>query len=118
MLSDADIRLLWATNNQNPYYTAATMAETLAARFANEQSVTIADVSVSPGVESPAVAYANIAKRLRREGATRTAVPVAGGISVSAKRAEEGNTDRVDNAFTVNLHEIVSTRPHTDERIR
>lgn len=112
--TDADFTLFWSENGQNIYYGAAMAAEMLMATYANEQSVRIGDVSVSPGVESPTVAYANLAKKLRTQGHKRTASPFAGGISRSAKNTENLDDDRVEPAFTRELHEIINTSPNLD----
>jgi len=116
--TDADFTLFWSENGQNIYYGAAMAAEMLMAVYANEQSVTIGDVSVSPGVESPTVAYANLAKKLRAQGHKRTVAPFAGGISRSAKQTEEQDGDRVEPAFTRDTHEYIVTSPNMDTQDR
>ncbi|MGB0385868.1 MAG: hypothetical protein ACPGWR_13700 [Ardenticatenaceae bacterium] len=116
--SDADLTLMWAENGQNIYFGAAMAADMMGAIYANEQSVTIGDVTVTPGVESPTVAYANLAKRLRAQGYKRTVSPFAGGISRGEKTTQRSDTDRVEPAFTKDLHEYVITSPELspDER--
>lgn len=116
--TDADLTLFWSENGRNVYLAAAMGADMLGAIYANEQSVTIGDVSVSPGVESPTVAYANLAKRLRAQAYKRTVAPFAGGISRGEKTTQRGDTDRVEPAFTKDLHEYVITSPELspDER--
>lgn len=116
--TNGDLELFWSENGQNVYFGAAMAADMLGAIYANEQSVTIGDVTVTPGVESPTVAYANLAKRLRVQGYKRTVTPFVGGISRAEKETQRSDTDRVDPAFTKDLHEYIITSPELspDER--
>ena len=112
--TDADYTMFWAENGQNIYFGAAMAADMLRAIYSNEQSVTIGDVSVSPGVESPTVAYANLAKNLRMEGYKRTVNMHVGGLSKATKRTTRNDDDYPQHKFTSDLHENVGVDRETD----
>ncbi|TXH52452.1 MAG: hypothetical protein E6Q97_16015 [Desulfurellales bacterium] len=114
LLTDRQIRLLITESGGNTYSAAALCAEALAAKFAADTSASIGDVSVGGGVLYQQ--YTQLARKLRRQAALRTAAPYAGGLSKSDKRAVEDDDDRVTPSFGRDLHEVSSSANATGWR--
>lgn len=84
----------------NELLAAALCADTLQGKFSSEANITVGGVSKSFG--SIAAAFADNAKRLRRE-ASKSAVPRAPALSISEKRAADLQTDDVQPEFRIGL---------------
>lgn len=99
-----DSEILYALESEgNAFRAGVACAVALAAKFSRLTDESVGDVSKS--YSKRAEAYRELAKDLRRRNAERGVVPYAGGISVAEKEAVEQNTDRVDPAFTRDLHD-------------
>jgi hypothetical protein len=82
---------------------AVLAAGSLAARFGRKASMSVGDLSIDYG--SIATFYNNLVASLRRELATTSARPYAGGQSISDKESKEDDDDRVSPAFKRNMHD-------------
>lgn len=83
---------------------AAATAETLSRLFARQANTKTPELSVD--FTSRAKQYATLAYQLRRDSAELGAIPYAGGISITDKEAREALTDRVEPAFTRDMHRM------------
>jgi len=112
-LSDEEIAYLLSEENDNPIRAAARGAENVAAYYARQVSKSVGGLSLSAGFRM--ANYQKLAERLWRRASMATngslAVPYAGGISHADKDSREDNSDRVEPAFSRELHDIVSTNP-------
>jgi hypothetical protein len=102
-LSDETINY-FLTSEASVWYAAAMCAETIGGQYSQTGDLTVGDLSIRRSV----VEYRNLAKQLRARG-SRGAVPFAGGMTQSAKLTETLDTDRVPPAFTIGMHDEVST---------
>jgi hypothetical protein len=108
LLQDEEIVWLLDQNGSNVNATAVQACELLAAKFARLADTQVDDVRVA--LSQRARGYHQQAASLRARMAVTGAGLFAGGISVSAKDAEEEDTDRVPPIFTRDMH-VVSYDP-------
>jgi len=102
LFSDAQITSLESLYG-GVYATAAAACNALAAKFAREVDATVDDVRASNSQKYEH--YVALAKTLSMQAARNIgATPYAGGISRSDKQTYETDSDRVEPAFTVELH--------------
>jgi len=81
-------------------------ANAIAAYFATKAAdKSVGDLSIA--YSRRAAEYRETAKRLERLSVV-TAIPYAGGISRSDKDALEEDTDRVEPAFSIGMHDVVA----------
>lgn len=87
---------------------AAAAAESVAAKFSRRFDTRYGKVSQqwSQLVEH----YLTLAKKLRAEYTLNAAAPWAGSISQSAKDEERDDTDRVEPAFSVGMHDFTDNQ--------
>lgn len=99
LFSDEEITSVYLSlNGNNVWRAAADACDSLSAREA--QSKSVGDLSLSGLGEN----YVTLAQRYRMR-ADSSATPFAGGISVDDKDTRAQDTDRVQGAFRVNLHD-------------
>lgn len=106
VLDDSTIAFFLGEYNGNYYRAAADAAAAIAAHYAGQVDVRVGILSSSNSQKTQQ--FAELAAALRRraeERAQSAGVPFAGGISVAVKEVAEENTDRVEPAFTRDLHE-------------
>lgn len=105
-LTDDEITFL-LTENGDVYSAAAAAADAIAAKLARQVDKRVGILSSS---DSQAFQhYKDLAVRLRSQVTRRTALtglPYAGGISEGDKEGREEDEDRVEPAFTRELHEF------------
>ena len=102
LLSDEEIQYE-IDSNVSAYYAAASAAEAISSKYADDpKSKTVDDFTLSYGDTGRSAGYADMAKRLRRQGAVK-AVPYVGGVSESEKAVERADTDRVQPVFTIGM---------------
>lgn len=78
-------------------------AGSLSARFGRKASMSVGDLSINYG--SISSFYTRLVASLRRELAMSSALPYAGGQSVSDKDTKEEDDDRVTPSFKRNMHD-------------
>jgi hypothetical protein len=84
--------------DSDPKGAAAAICDALAAKFSASVDLRLGDYSVS--LSQKAEAFAARAKQLKQLNMlNQRPIPYAGGISVSDKRTQEQNQDRVQPAF-------------------
>lgn len=108
-LADVDITEILTDNNGDDYKAAAEAARSIAAQLAMQEDIRISETSLSGGS-----AYLNmikLAESLEKQAARSFAIPYAGGISKAGKLTRGADIDRVQPAFTRNLHSV----PGSDE---
>ena len=110
LVSDEEIAFALAEHT-NTYFAAALVADSLALAKGNIATKRVGDLSIT---YDPSF-YGRLAKMLRRQGALRTGVPYAGGISVADKETNEADTDRVQPMFTRELHTVPGGTVGADE---
>lgn len=81
---------------------AARVAETLAAKFSRFADQSVGDLSIS--YSQRVQQLMGIAKQLRSAGAISSGMPYAGGVSKADKIVNESNTDRVQTASRIGVH--------------
>jgi hypothetical protein len=94
---------------------AALCCETLAGRYASFGQRFVDDLGETVDYGARATFFAGRATQLRSR-ISLSAIPFAGGLSVSGKQTQEEDTDRVQPAFTKDLHEARELRT-SDDRI-
>ncbi|GIV81724.1 MAG: hypothetical protein KatS3mg051_1188 [Anaerolineae bacterium] len=99
-ITDEEIAWLLAQNG-NTYVAAAAACESIAAKYARNVDASVDSARVDASQRQ--AHYLALAKKLRSRAAY-AAVPFAGGISESDKDTREDDTDRVEPAFTRDLH--------------
>jgi hypothetical protein len=92
---------------------AAVCCEALAGRYASFGQRFVDDLGQTVDYGARATFFEGRATQLRSRIAL-SAIPFAGGISVSAKQTQEQDTDRVQPAFTKDLHEARELRINDD----
>jgi len=96
LLQDAEVTFEIA-QNPNPYLAAAACAERLSLKFGRDVTFRVGDTQVNYGER--AREYRLLATQLRQRYALRSAMPYAGGLSISEKQTILADTDRVEPAF-------------------
>ncbi len=101
----SDEELAWyVANSASVWYAAAEACDTYAGKLAESGSKTVGDLSITRAVGD----YRMTAQRFRARGA-RAAIPYAGGITVSDKDTETGDSDRVASAFRIGMHDEIGS---------
>jgi len=106
-----DEEILGAITIAGGVYPAAIMAvRQLASYYARRADKSVGDLSIS--YSQIAKNYRDLVGQLQTQAITLggTAPPYAGGISVSDKQIDEGDSDRVAPAFTVGMHSFDKNR--------
>ncbi|MGN6812554.1 MAG: hypothetical protein ACTHMP_16950 [Thermomicrobiales bacterium] len=99
LLQDEEIdQYLTTYGTTNIYFAAAYAAEAIAGLFSRQVDRALGG-GLSLQNSQKVTQYLQLAARLRRQAALGV-MPYAGGLSVSEKRAEEQDTDRVPPFFT------------------
>ena len=91
MLSDEEIAFLTGQAG-NVFGMAALACEVIAAKFAGEADKSVGDLEIKLSQKS--IAYEKRAKGFRKQS-IKLVGPVAGGISIAAKKTQTDDTDRV-----------------------
>lgn len=103
LLSDEEINAMLSQFGDKRL-AAASAAEAIAAKFSRRVDTRMGKLSQQ---WSDLVAhYHALAKKLRKEFAIHGAAPWAGSISESDKDSERDDTDRVEPAFSVGMHDF------------
>lgn len=97
VFTDSEVAYLLA-QYPDPLVAAIAGCQSLIARYASQVDRSIGALSISAGqrVEH----YTALLATLQGQQAMTTAIPWAGGLSVSGKDAQNSDTDRVQPAFT------------------
>ncbi len=111
ILDDQEIYIYLNTYNNGVLISAARCCEAIAAKFSRRVSEGVGPVKIE--FQQAAKAYRDMAMDLRRRSAIEDCAPYAGGISVSDKRAEEQNSDRVKPDFTKQMMDNNQVSPFT-----
>ena len=94
-----DEEITWALTEGGVYYAAATVARSIAASFSRR-----VDFEVSKDLKvfyaKAAGNYNTLADKYAAKASRVSAMPYAGGISVSDKETQEADTDRVEPVFS------------------
>ena len=94
-----DGEIMYALAQQpNVRLAAAEIADAIALRLALKVTTRVGDTQVNLSDRAPV--YAALATKLRREAALESALPYAGGISLSDKASHVARTDAFVPAFT------------------
>jgi hypothetical protein len=109
LLSTAECNYLLATWG-SPSAAAPYAAEAIAADYADKVGKSVGDLRID--AQQQFEHYMTLSASLRR-GASVTATPFAGGISVGQKQSVELDTDRVVPAFRVGVHDNPLTSTST-----
>ena len=102
LVTDEEITYLLAVEGST-VAAAAGACEAIATKFARQADKALGPLRVSLSQKSEA--YAARAKNLRTRGTLGMALAYAGGISESDKDSVEEESDRVEPAFRVRLHD-------------
>lgn len=102
-ISDEEINAMLADNANDAYSTAIACTEALISKFSRYVTKSIGDLSISYG--EIVSNYRSLLGDLRRKATIALCTPYAGGISVSDKEIDEGDSDRVKPAFTIGMHD-------------
>lgn len=100
LVADGEITGSLTIENDNIYKAAAMIAESLAARFAREVSITVDGLSRTG--EQRARQYTDLARRLRQRGneaAGALGAPFVGGVSKGEMNSVDSDTDRFHSRF-------------------
>lgn len=100
-LQDEEILFLLAQTSNDIYSAAILACRSIASIYSRQADQRIGDYSIS--ASQKAAAYLALAKQLEQsqtKALIKRVKPYAGGISVSDKREDEENPDRVQPAFT------------------
>lgn len=114
LLQDEDIQFFLESEG-SPKRAAAVAALSISAKFSRLADETVGQVRVSFSQKSEQ--YAKLADKLRMSADVDDVVPYAGGISISDKRAQEDDADRVPPAFERTIHENDRIPPSDDENL-
>ena len=87
---------------------AALCCESLAARYSAGGQRLVDDLGQTVDYGERATFFQERGRLLRSQ-LSLTAIPFAGGISITSKQSQEDNTDRVVPAFTKDLHKAPGT---------
>jgi len=90
------------TQNSNVLRVAANIAESIAVQLGRRPSVTLAQAGLSAKEQHDH--YIQLAKDLRARASSSGGAVFAGGISKADRETREADTDRVQPAFTTDLH--------------
>ena len=101
-LTDEEIEWI-LTEEANTYLAAARACRSISAMFARRADRTVGDLSIK--YTTIRDQYDTLAKDLESRGATRGAAIYVGGISKADKEAVEENDDRVEPAFSRDMHD-------------
>lgn len=82
---------------------AARVCRSLASKFARYMDQSVGDLNVSYSQRYRQ--YTELANRLESDGSSRVGVPYAGGISQANKDAITSDTDRVQPAIKIGVHD-------------
>ena len=93
-----DEEIAWSLTNGGVYAAAAQIANAIASKFARK--VTFAEGDLKVQLSDRVKHYSSLSKDLKRQSATRSVTPYAGGISVSDKESVKEDTDRVKPRFS------------------
>lgn len=96
-LANEEINYLLAQAGNNVYKAAANGALSIASKYARLVDKSVGDLSLSYSQRKDA--YEAMAARLTKQASSRSAVPYAGGISVSDKEIDKTDADAVQPAF-------------------
>ena len=105
LLSDESINYL-SGQAGNTFGVAALACEAIAAKFAGDSDKEVGDLKLSLSQKS--VAYEKRAKGFRKQS-IKLVGPVAGGVSIAAKKVQESDTDRVKPGLSKGQFENQST---------
>jgi hypothetical protein len=96
LMSDEEIAFALSESGSNVKLAAALVCEVLAAEFARKADASVSDLSISYSQR-----YNQLLRQaaLLRATASRGAIPLAGGISVSRVAVADEDTDRVEPGF-------------------
>lgn len=111
LFGDAEIDGL-LTLKGNVYAAAVVGAESLAARFSRLCDEEVGDVKAK--LSQRARAYRELATKLRQQQAITSGIPYAGGISVSDKSSNVGDSDIVQPIFTRHMNDNPRASLDTD----
>jgi len=104
-------------DNPNIYRAAATVARAIAARLAREVTLVGSPGGIELDAQKQSQRFTDLAKELELKAKTSGAVRMfAGGISKSDKDARASDGDRVQGAFTVDLHRSSPSDPTKETR--
>lgn len=95
-ISNEEITFLLAQEG-NTYKAAAGAAKSIMAKYARLADKSVGDLSISYSQRQ--AAYEKLAESLTTSASMRSAVPLAGGISVADKLVQEQDPDRVKPVF-------------------
>ena len=99
-----DEEITWVlTEESNIYLAGARVAKAISATYARKADKSVGDLRIS--FKSTKEHYEALAANLEARGATRAAAPYAGGISKTDKETVEEDTDRVEPAFEIGVHD-------------
>ncbi len=86
------------------YWAAAYCARAIAGNYATRVDKSVGRLRIA--TNQAAKAYLDLAARLEAEAACRTALPYAGGISISDKEAQVADADRVLPQFALGMDDL------------
>lgn len=111
-VNDAEIAYAIAEEANNRL-AAARIARTLAAKYARRADKKVGDLDIK--WKQLSENYKQLAEDLTSDAAIYSAMPFAGGLSVSGKEAVRDNSDRVDPSFRKGQHDNPSLTDPDDK---
>ncbi len=112
LVTDEEIAYALAQEG-NAYNAAARMARGLASKFARHPDQSLGDLSISYSQRYKH--FTELAKKLETEGSSRRGVPYAGGISKADKDTVSADSDRIQPAIRVGVHDSPGLSTDDDE---
>ena len=106
--SDEEVDAILADNGDEPYSTAIALIEGLIARYSRYITKSVGDLSISYG--DRVKQYQSLLTGLKTKASIKLCKPYAGGISISDKQIDEGDSDRVQPSFYKGMHDMDGTQ--------
>ncbi len=113
LLSDEEITFLLDLEG-GALKAATKAAETIAAKFARKCDESVGQVKVS--FSQKFKQYSELAAKLKTSANIKQALPFAGGLEVTQKEILEEDQNRVQPAFTKELHDFHRTQDEKDRQ--
>ena len=106
LVTDEEIAYALAQEG-NVYVSAARICRSLASRYARYMDQSLGDLSISYSQRYQQ--FTELANRLEFDGSSRVGIPYAGGISQSDKDTVDADTDRIQPAIKIGVHDDPGT---------
>ena len=107
-LSDLEINSVLADNADEPYATSIACIEGLISKFSRRVTKSVGDLSIS--YSEILKNYRDLLSGLKTKASIKLCKPYAGGISISDKQIDEGDSDRVQPSFYKGMHDMDGTQ--------